>query len=1210
MGSLVLPPPPVPDRAESGGVLMAAVPLLGSLGSVTLIVTMGGRGAPAYLAAGLCLVASLGFVAAQVGGRRRQRRQRIVAQRSDYLAYLASVRDRVRATEEQQRDTALRRHPSPAALPALAAEGSHLAERGPADPDFLRIRYGVRSAPPDLELSLPDPAAPGRPDPVCVRALDRLVAVHRDVPDQPVTLDLREHRRLRVVGEPDAARATARALICSATARHAPEHVLVAVLTTPAARAQWDWLKWLPHALSPRRADAVGACRLVATSTDELDALLPGDDDPEQPHILLVRDGDLAPTAERPGVTVVELGPAAAGPDPGGTVLDAAGLLGDRLDPIVAEAYARRWAPHRRTRSITRGPRDLMALLGAGDVRALDPAAGWRPRPERERLRVPIGVDDTGEPVHLDLKESAQQGMGPHGLLVGATGSGKSELLRTLVLGLAATHAPDELNLVLIDFKGGATFAGTVGLPHVSAVITNLADDLALVDRMQDALLGELTRRQELLRAAGNLASITEHARARRTDPTLAPLPTLLIVVDEFSELLTAKPELSDLFVAIGRLGRSLGLHLLLASQRLEEGRLRGLESHLSYRIGLRTFSAHESRAVLGVPDAYDLPARPGAGYLRSGPETLVRFQAAYVSGPAPAPVPGQAHTAGILPYDVRPIEQPDEPTVDREQPPVRTVLDLAVERLTGRGAPAHRVWLPPLDEPPRLTALIGEHAELVVPVGVVDRPRAQRRDTLALDLRGAAGHVAIVGGPRSGKSALLRTIVSTLALTLSPREAQIYAIDLGGALTGWSGLPHLSGLGTRSTPDVVRRIVAEVRQLLEQREGAPDGGTIRHPHLFLVVDGWAGLRAEFEDLEGELQQVAERGLAYGIHLVTSAARWTDYRPALRDLLGSRLELRLGEVSDSAIDRRLAATVPAGRPGRGLTPDGLHFLAARPGDPDRVIAQTRALWPGASAPRLRLLPERIDLHELRRAAGVTAETPGRRLLLGIDERVLRPVTLDPDTDPHLLILGDARSGKSSLLRAYAHEVIRTRNPAEAQLVVVDPRRALLGDLPEEYLVHHLTSAARSAPALEELAAYLTRRLPGPDVAPAQLRDRSWWQGAEVFVLVDDYDLVTTASGSPLLPLLPLVAQAGDVGLHLVVARRCGGASRALYEPMLQTLRDLATPGLLLDGDPAEGPLLGTTRPVRAQPGRARFVTRDRTEVVQIPWIDPESRRTV
>jgi S-DNA-T family DNA segregation ATPase FtsK/SpoIIIE len=305
-------------------------------------------------------------------------------------------------------------------------------------------------------------------------------------------------------------------------------------------------------------------------------------------------------------------------------------VTADTLSAPAAEALARQLSPRRLVgeASAMGGAVDgeatptmldinLADLLGIGDPAAIDLAQAWAPRPARDQLSVPIGIGANGSPVVLDLKEAAQDGMGPHGLLIGATGAGKSELLRTLVLGLAATHDSETLNFVLIDFKGGATFASLDRLPHTAAVITNLADELVLVDRMADALNGELVRRQNLLRTAGNLASLRDYERSRASGAPLPPLPVLLIVCDEFSELLSAKPEFIDLFVAIGRLGRSLGVHLLLASQRLEEGRLRGLDTHLSYRIGLRTFSAMESRTVLGVPDAYELPRAPGHGYLK-----------------------------------------------------------------------------------------------------------------------------------------------------------------------------------------------------------------------------------------------------------------------------------------------------------------------------------------------------------------------------------------------------------------------------------------------------------------------------------------------------------------------------------------------------------------------------------------------------------------
>lgn len=1308
-GRLVLRAPPDLEPHEgASGVLMNAIPMLGGLGSVVLITTMGGAsGGRGYLAAGLFLFATLGFVVVQIDRQRGQRTRTVTAARLEYLQHLASVRRLAREAADRQRQALLRQHPEPAALPALAGARSRLWGLRPGDERFLRVRFGLSQQPLALELVPPEDAHRA-PDPVAAAALRRLLAVHGVQPDLPALVDLSAFATLEVRGPERSVHSLARALLCSASALHSPEHLVVAVLAADERLAHWDWVKWLPHAASPRAYDAVGPRRMVSASSSELAALLPdledrprfgADERPPGPHVLLVTDGVALPTGNPvvppgglAGVTVLDLaGPPGTGEEPvdasrvrlllddgdhprvAATRAHEEPLRGraDQCDPATAEAFARRLAPLGTTGrnaagggpGTTTGPVDLLGLLDLppGDgAPTYDPTSGWRPRPARDRLRVPIGLGDDGAVVHLDLKESAQQGMGPHGLVIGATGSGKSEFLRTLVLGLTMTHSPERLNLVLVDFKGGATFAGMAGLPHVSAVITNLSRELTLVDRMQDALSGEMVRRQELLRAAGNLASVRDYERARSDGADLAPLPSLLVVVDEFSELLSAKPELVDLFVAIGRLGRSLGLHLLLSSQRLEEGRLRGLESHLSYRIGLRTFSAQESRTVLGVPDAYELPAVPGVGYLKPDSASLVRFRSAYVSGPVSGArrtePDGVAPVPGILPFTIAEVPRPPAPEPVMTTPVEQaSLLDVAVAAMADRGPAAHRVWLPPLDAPEALDRLLGDLATdpvlglvshrwrcrsgLRVPLGVVDRPREQRRDVLDVDLGGAAGHVAVVGGPRSGKSTLLRTLVASTALTRTPLEVQFFVLDFGGgAFAPLTRLPHVAGVGTRAEPDVVRRVLAEVQGLLDRREsyfreqgidsietyrasrGRGGGRDDGWGDVFLVVDGWSTLRADFDDLEAQVQQLATRGLTFGVHVVAGASRWSDFRATMRDAFGTRLELRLGEALDSEVDRRAAALVPADRPGRGLVAGPLHVLAALPridavGDAgslgagiDDLVTRIRDAWPGPTGPKLRLLPDRIGLDRVRELAGSRDATKvGGRLLLGVDERELAPVWLDPGASPHLLVLGDGASGKSSVLRGYVREVTRTRTPRQAQLVLVDYRRSLLGEVPEPYLLDHLSSAAQAGPALQDLAAYLQGRLPGPGVTTEQLRHRSWWSGAEVFVVVDDHDLVATQHPSPLQVLQPLLAQATDVGLHLLLARRTGGAARALHEPVVQSLRDLATPGLLLSGSPEEGPLLGGLRPVPAPPGRARLVTRERgVEVVQAAWTDPVS----
>jgi DNA segregation ATPase FtsK/SpoIIIE, S-DNA-T family len=1314
-GQLQLQPPPQIEQSEgASGVLMNAIPMLGSLGSIVLVATMSGAstGGKQYIAAGMFLFATLGFVIVQIDRQRKQRMQQVTGTRTEYLRYLANVRQLAREAGDQQRRALTWHHPEPTALPAIAEDRTRIWEHGSGDPQFLHVRYGVCHQPLSLELLPPESAPIDQVDPAAASALHRLLVVHRLQPDLPASVDLRAFDRIELCGPEDPTRSLARAMICSATAFHAPEHLVVAVLTTDQNLRHWDWVKWLPHGQSALQSDAVGPRRMVSTSLDELAAMLPADlgerprfgaeERPATPHILFVIDGAELPPGNHVvppdgvhGVTVLDLpvrwdeledstrlrlqfeGTEAVG---GRHPVQALRLRDevirakvDQCSLATAEAFARRLTPLHAVSGVVEsssmessGDADFMELLALGDVRRFDPDQAWQHRPARDRLRVPIGTGDGGALVHLDIKESAQQGMGPHGLVIGATGSGKSEFLRTLVLGLALTHSPEHLNMVLVDFKGGATFAGMSELPHVSAVITNLAQELTLVDRMQDALSGEMVRRQELLREAGNFASIRDYEKARATGEDLEPLPSLFVVVDEFSEMLAAKPEFIDLFVAIGRLGRSLGLHLLLASQRLEEGRLRGLESHLSYRVGLRTFSAQESRAVLGVPDAYELPPIPGLAYLKPDPTTMLRFKTAYVSGPPSGRLRVRrdgGKLQGILPFSISEVLKLDVPDDEPEPDPTpvdpgdqSSLLDLAVDRMMGHGPAAHQVWLPPLDVPDTLDELMPDLAVdpqlglvsrewralggLVVPLGTVDRPREQRRDTLSVDLSGAAGHIAVVGGPRSGKSTTLRSVVAGMALTTTPQESQFFVLDFGGGtFAGMTGLPHVAGVGTRSEPDVVSRIIAEVTGVVDRREkyfraqgidsietyrsrraqGRADDG---YGDVFLVVDGWGTLRADFDDLEMEIQQLSTRGLTFGLHIVAATSRWADFRAAMRDMFGSRLELRLGDPLDSEIDRRIAALVPQGRPGRGLVATKLHFLTALPridGAPtvetlgdgvDDLVRRVAEAWTGPTGPKLRLLPERITLEDVRTQAGAPAtladaDKGALPLVMGINEKELAPVQLDLHTEPHLLILGDGQSGKSSILRGLAREIMRTRTPQQAQLVVVDYRRALLGEVPDDYLLNYLTAANQAQPALRDLATYLENRIPGPDVTPEQLRNRSWWTGAEVFVLVDDYDLVATQQSSPVAALQPLLAQARDVGLHMTVARRSGGASRALYEPVIQSLRDLAMPGLMLSGNPDEGPLLGNLRPIASPPGRGRLITRERgVEVVQMAWTDP------
>jgi S-DNA-T family DNA segregation ATPase FtsK/SpoIIIE len=669
--------------------------------------------------------------------------------------------------------------------------------------------------------------------------------------------------------------------------------------------------------------------------------------------------------------------------------------------------------------------------------------------------------------------------------------------------------------------------------------------------------------------------------------------------------LLSARPDFIDMFVQIGRVGRSLGIHLLLASQRLEEGRLRGLETHLSYRLGLRTFSSMESRTVLGVPDAYELPRAPGHGYLKAGTEGLIRFKAAYVSG---VHRPGeqrravgagafgdmvQMHTTHYIPPATEESSVPQIPKDDEGVPQGDTLLDVLVHRIEGQGPAAHQVWLPPLNDSPSLDELLPAvvskprrgltvrddnlHGALHAVVGIVDKPFEQRRDPMWLDLSGAAGNVVLVGGAQSGKSTLVRALLVSLALTHTPQEVQFYCLDFGGGgLNSLQGLPHVGSIAARRDVNRVRRTLSELRAVIEAREArfAADGvdsiATYRrlkregrysddHGDAFLVVDGWLTLRNEFEDLEAVVMDVVNRGLGYGVHIVATANRWMDLRANQRDMFGSKIELRLGDPGDSLINRRSAVNVPEQRPGHGLTPDGHHFLGGLPRIDGRstvddlaegvrdLVKACQVDWSAAPAPSVRLLPDILAFEALPKPV----PGGGGKLAIGIAETDLQPLHLDFDAEPHLVLFGDVECGKSSFLRSLARSIVDGYSSYDAKVILVDQRRSLLGCIATDHLIGYGTSTAVTADLIAQVATVMRSRLPGPDVTAEQLGTRSWWSGLRGYVLVDDYDLVAGAATNPLLPLLEFIPQARDLGLHIVLTRRVGARPGAVRQSSLE-----------------------------------------------------------
>ncbi|GAA4620635.1 type VII secretion protein EccC [Saccharopolyspora hordei] len=1349
-GEVHLEPPPEIPRTIPGNIVQKVLPavmIVASLGMMVFMLQRARNNPMMMMMPMMMLISTFGMMAG--GGKEgSQKKAEMNEDRKDYLRYLGQMRDRAREAADEQRLAREWVHPDPQTLWSLVTGPSRrMWERRPNDNDFCQVRVGRGSQRLETRLVPPQTGPVDELEPITTLALRRFVRAHSLVPDLPIATSLRGFAAVGLQGDKELVRGLARAMVCQLATFHTPDDVIIAVASSGRARAEWEWVKWLPHAQHPTETDGIGQMRLMAGSLAAIEQMLSEQlaDRPRfqrnaappdgQPHVVIILDDA---EISREEALYVEGGLA------GVTMIDLSDLLGqltarrgmrmvveegrigarggagvewfgkpDSLTMEEATALARQMSPYRVAGGVGAAeadsggyeplttPLNYIEQLGlAGDVVTFDLNEAWRPRSRDDLYRVAIGPGEHGEIVHLDIKETASGGMGPHGLCIGATGSGKSEFLRTIVLGLIATHSSSMLNFVLVDFKGGATFNGFDPAPHVSANISNLEGDGSLIDRMQDALAGEMNRRQEILNKAG-AKNVWDYRKMGEAgdERCQEPLPALFVVIDEFSELLSQQPDFAELFVMIGRLGRSLQVHLLLASQRLEEGKLRGLDSHLSYRIGLKTFNAAESRAAIGVPDAADLPSTGGHGYLKH-PNGMERFRAAFVSGHlhqtsgrrpalkgAAAPVTGDKMPRLFVPDYIEKPKEPEQP-VEEVKEEKKSDLDptdfqIVIDKVRGQGPPAHQVWLPPLDTPPTLDSLLpplqqtddrgytaagyAGSGRLQVPIGLIDVPYHQRQDPLVLDLSGQGGHGAIVGGVGAGKSNAVRAMIASMALTHTPQEVQFYCIDLGGgSIAALRGLPHMGGYGTRRDQDTVRRTIAELKTLLADREarfqqhaveGMNDYRNRRrrgefeddpYGDAFLIIDGWRTFREEFETLEQDVLNLAANGLAYGVHVFVTAARWAEIRPAMKDLMQTRIELRLGDPSESEIDRKFAVKVPLGRPGRGMHSSKLHFLTALPrvdsekigdrveaeieqvkreieeGKPVRaprmgwelynddvsegvadLVNRVKSSWKGRPAPMVRLLPEMLPYQQLPRPE----QQPNPKLVpIGINEDGLHPVYLDFNAEPNFYAFGERESGKTALLRTIIRGITERYTPKEALILLVDYRRTMLGFLNTGHLLEYSVSADQLKSNVKDVVGSLKKRLPGPDVTQEQLKNRSWWKGPELFVVVDDYELVAPQGNNPLAPLAEFIPQANDVGLHIVLARNSGGAGRALYEPLIGKMRETSAPGLAMSANKDDGQLVANIKSRPLPPGRGTLVSRSLRggpQMIQTAFIPPE-----
>jgi DNA segregation ATPase FtsK/SpoIIIE, S-DNA-T family len=723
----------------------------------------------------------------------------------------------------------------------------------------------------------------------------------------------------------------------------------------------------------------------------------------------------------------------------------------------------------------------LLDVLGMEPPAAAQIAGRWRAG-GRSTLAV-IGESYDG-PFGIDISKD-----GPHALIAGTTGSGKSELLQTFVASLAVANRPDEMTFVLIDYKGGSAFAECARLPHTVGMVTDL--DPHQVERALVSLTAELTRRERILAAAG--AKDIE-AYQLLVDGRRAPsLPRLVIVVDEFAAMSRDLPDFVTGLVNIAQRGRSLGLHLILATQRPSGVVSAEIRANTNLRIALRVTDPADSADVIGVPDAATIgQSSPGRAYVRLGHASLVPFQAGRVGGRRPGTDPATTSTPWAAPVEWSMLGKPEPrrpPDSARREAEITdlTVLVEEIRRATSglRIPHPHRPWLAPL--PPSLllhdimpTSPAQERPAAGAPAcvfGLVDLPTIQQQQSAVLALDSFT-HLMAAGAPRSGRSQLLRAIAGALALAHSPADAHLYGIDCGnGALLPLAALPHCGAVVSRAQTEraarLLRRLAAELSSRQEQLAAAGFGDireqraaaveAERLPHIFVLLDRWEGFTATLGELEAgglteTLTRLLTEGASVGMHLVMTGDR-SLLLGRISSLCEEKLIFKLAEKDDYRLaglnPRDLPDDVPPGRAFRGgsgtelqvalLGPDAsgqgqaaaLQAIAARCRVRDEAVSATRRPF------RVDVLPPHLSFADAWQLRPTSAGPLWG--LVGVGGDTL--AALGPDLAsgmPSFIVAGPAKSGRSTILLSMARSFLAAGTPVILAAPRPSPLRALAG----------------------------------------------------------------------------------------------------------------------------------------------------------------------
>lgn len=1180
---------------------------------------------------------------------------------------LASLRRRVTEAQDVERSVRLAQTPSAAAtVDAAYRMGRLLWTHRPEHNAFATLRLGLGIDESRVGIDMP---AENDTIAHLWDELDALQEEYRLIAGVPIVADLRSAGAIGVAGGTDAGRGVARGLVAQLFGLHAPTELALAAITSRTSREQWEWLKWLPHTSSPHSplvgdhlADTPGRGTALLARLEELVEVRSGGVKPqlrtpltlsitEEPPIppepftpiMVVIIEDDAPVDRARLVRLAE-----RGADVGIHVLwcapsvmalpavcrtyvsvdeevEGAGAghvrLGTQFYPVsvetvavpVAAGVARHLSP-----VIDAGvpldddsdlPRSISYLRLAGTELAEEShtiVERWKengslvPRDGSPPVRLKHKADLRGlighngqDAFHLDLRTQ-----GPHALVGGTTGAGKSEFLQAWVLGMAAAHSPDRVTFLFVDYKGGAAFADAVHLPHAVGLVTDLSPHL--VRRALTSLRAELHYREHLLnrKKAKDLVSLEQTG-----DPD-AP-PSLIIIVDEFAALAKEIPEFVDGVVDIAARGRSLGLHLILATQRPAGVIKDNLRANTNLRIALRMADEADSKDILGdAMAAHFDPTIPGRAAAKTGPGRIATFQTAYAGGwttdePERARIDivekdfGTGEAWEIPKPPSGPEKDPGPNDVSRMVTTIRAAAEDA-------GVPEPRKpWLSEIAAVYDLTRLPTRRTDDELLLGVMDVPEEQAQPTVSYR-PDRDGNMAVFGTGGTGKSTTLRTIAVSAAYTARGGPVQVYGLDFGASgLRMLEELPHVGAIIDGDDDERVARLLRTLKATLDERSkafSAVRAGSITEyrelasepdiPRILLLVDGMASFREQYESSMAMQRwlalftQIATDGRPVGIHVIVTADRPNAIPNTLASTIQRRLIHRMASTDDYmtvAVPRDILT--PASPPGRAIL-DGHEIQVGVHGGSPNVAVQAREISElaramrrngVAEAPGVRRLPERVEWSQLR-------HTAHGRPVLGVADETLEELTYEPRGT--FMVTGPMSSGRTTTVLTIALGLASLERPMRR--VRFSARRTPLTG-------HRVWDVEASDPdSVRELAGQLRSALESGGVGEGQL----------ALVIDGISDFTGTGVENELDKLIRLASRTGQ---FIVGENESGTWSQAFT---LGQAFKAGRRGVILqpgegEADTLFGTQLGRTKPADYPPGRGFLISGGRPRKVQV-----------